>query len=225
MSITGQTLMVILVVGAAITVLQFQKGRRVNTNLMTIYIRGFESNLKLKDKTYVYLGGYVGFRAQYDLANKLSNRLEMTLTLLPRQSIFYFPISLLSKRSDRLYVIIRPSFKIQTDAHIVRKRYYLFGADIDEAPELEKIDTKFKDKEYYALFRRKSDIQKLTELINKCFDPDRLFHIGFVKRTNVLFCLMKPDPFKTPDEIRKLVEYFPKVVYEKEEMRAFEEEE
>jgi hypothetical protein len=65
----------------------------------------------------------------------------------------------------------------------------------------------------------------LTELIHKCFDPDRLFHIGFVKRTNVLFCLMKPDPFKTPDEIRKLVEYFPKVVYEKEEMRAFEEEE
>jgi hypothetical protein len=216
------SIIIIIVVLAGIAVLQFQKGRKINVALMKTFIRGFEEKLKLSDKTYVYLGGYLGFKAEYDLENKLSKRIEITLTLIPRQSVFYLPITFLTKKTDRLYVVIRPNFKIHTDAHIVKKHFYWLGLDIDEEAELEKKDLTLKGKEFLTLYRRKSDVDKLKELVNKCIPSERLFHIALVNKTNVFYCLMRPDPLKTPEEIRKLVEYLPRVIYEKEKLRDFQ---
>jgi hypothetical protein len=215
-------IIIIIVVLAGIAVLQFQKGRKLNVALMKTYIRGFEDKLKLVDKTYVYLGGYLGFKAEYDLQNKLSKRIEMTLTLIPRQSVFYLPITFLTRKTDRLYIVIRPDFKIHIDAHIVKKHFYLLGLDIDEEPELEKKDLTLKGVGFVTLYRRKGDVDKLREFVNKCIPSERLFHIALVNKTNVFYCLMRPDPLKTPEEIRKLVDYLPKVIYEKEELREFQ---
>jgi len=127
--ISGNLLFIIIAL-AGISVLQFQKGRRLNLMLMKAFVEGFEKRLKLRDKTYTWIGGSAGFKADYELSDNYVKKVELTLTLIPRQSLFYLPISFLVKRGDRLYIVLRPKFQVHSDAHIIRNFYYLFGPEI-----------------------------------------------------------------------------------------------
>ena len=214
----------IIVILAGIASLQFMKGRKLNVALMKVLSNGFEKKLKIKDQLYTWIGGYIGFKANYDLSDKYIKKVEMTLTLLPRQSLFYLPISILVKRGDRLFIVLRPRFTIKNDAHIIRNFYYLFGPEIKEIHELKKGIIELENtKGFYSLFEEKETLEKLRKLTQEVFsDTKRVRHIALVKSTNVLFCLVKPDPYKTPDEIRKLVEKFPKIFCGKGELREFQ---
>ena len=207
----SQIIVILLVIGGIIT-LQFFQGRKINLLLMKKYVQGFEKNLNIKDKTYVWIGGYAGFRAHYELNDSSVKKLELTLTLLPRQSLLYLPISLITRKHDRLYIVLRSRVKIDTDVHIIKKYYYFLGADIDEARELEKGEIVLGENKFLTMYRNLKDLDKLMELTKKTFNPDRLRHIGLVKSTNVLFALIKPDPNETPKEIKKLVENFKNIV-------------
>jgi hypothetical protein len=222
-NISGNLLFIIVVL-AGISVLQFQKGRRLNLMLMKAFVEGFEKKLKLRDKNYTWIGGSAGFKADYDLSDNYVKKVELTLTLIPRQSLFYLPISFLVKRGDRLFIVLRPRFTIKNDAHIIRNFYYLFGPEIKEIHELKKGIIELENtKGFYTLFEEEETLEKLRKLTQEVFsDIKRVRHIALVKSTNVLFCLIKPDPYKTPDEIRKLVEKFPKIFCGKGELREFQ---
>ncbi|MDY6821598.1 MAG: hypothetical protein SVN78_08265 [Deferribacterota bacterium] len=84
-----------------------------------LYIFGFKKNykkikkvantleniLKPIDTKYTWLGGVIGFKANY----KLEDSLEILLNYanLPRQSILYLPIALLFERYDRLELTMK----------------------------------------------------------------------------------------------------------------------
>jgi hypothetical protein len=204
-------LILILVVLAGVAVLQFYQGRRLNIALIKHYVHAFESSLAIHDQLYTWIGGYSGFKVVYDVDEKSIKKVEMTLTLLARQSLFWLPFSYPVKKGDRLYIVLRPSFKVRADAHIVRNFYYLFGPAIREIKDLTKGKVEFSDaKGFYTLYEKEGDITKLMKLVEASMDPKRLRHIAVVKETNVLFCLIKPDPIKTPDELKRFVENFPK---------------
>lgn len=220
MKVSGSVLSIIVIL-AGVAVLQFFQGRKINVGLMRLFIQGFEKKLKIKDQLYTLIGEYSGFRVNYDLSDKYINNVEMSLTLLPRQSLFYLPFSFMFKRGDRLFIVLRPKFKVRNDAHIIQNFYYLFGPDIQEKGDLEKGKVSFEKKEgFYSLTNDKYTLDKLKKLAESSLDVRRLRHICVVKRTNVLFCLIRPDPSKTPDEVKKLVENFPKIF--KEEKRETE---
>jgi hypothetical protein len=201
----------VLVVLAGVAVLQFYQGRRLNIALIKHYVHSFESVLTIRDQLYTWIGGYSGFKVVYDVDEKSIKKVEMTLTLLSRQSLFWLPFSYPVKKGDRLYIVLRPSFKVRADAHIVRNFYYLFGPGITEIKDLTRGKAEFAGaKGFYTLYEQEGDIAKLKKLVEASMDPKRLRHIAVVKKTNVLFCLIKPDPLKTPDELKRLVENFPK---------------
>jgi len=205
-NISGEVLFVVIVL-SGVAMLQFYKGRKINLALMQAYAKGFESKLKIKNQLYTWIGGYAGFKAEYDIMDKFLNKIEITLTLLSRQSFFWFPVSYAITKGDRLYIIIRPKFKIQRDAHIVKKFYYLFGAGIKE--KLKRKEFKeFNFRKFYYLCEDEGDINSLLEIVKNSIEIERLRHIAFVKETNILYCLIKPDPNKTPSEIEKLLESF-----------------
>jgi len=208
----SSNLLVLLFGLGGIASLQFYKGRRINTDIMIHYIRKFEENLKLRDKNYTYLGGYVGFKAKYDLADKNIKEMNLVLTLIPRQSLFWLPISYPVKRGDRLYIMLYPKFRIRRDAHIVQNFYYLFGPNISERNELTKENATLSNyKNFYTLYKNKEDYERLKKLVEETFDPKRVRHIALNRENNSLFVLLKPDLNKTPTELKKLIENFPKI--------------
>jgi hypothetical protein len=211
MNLNSNVILILLVI-AGIAVLQFYQGRRLNIALIKHYVHAFESNLKIRDQLYTWIGGYAGFKADYDINDDDIKKVEMTLTMLARHSLFWLPFSYPVKRGDRLYIVLRPkTFHVQHDAHIIKRFYYLFGPAITEAKDLTKGNFEFSEvKGFYTLYENEEDVQKLRRLIEASMDPKRLRHASVVKETNVLFLLIKPDPYKTGEELKKLVANFPK---------------
>lgn len=200
----SQLILLMLILGG-ITSLQFFKGRKLNTLMMVKYIRDFEENLKPKDKLYTYIGGYIGFKANYDLNVNHVKKVELTLTLLPRHSLLYLPISYLTRKHDRLYIVLRLSEKLGYDAHIIKKHFYFPGPMIDDMETFRKEEMILDGKFFYVLYKNKSDLDRLIELTKNSVGFDNLRHICYTRETNVLFLLLKPDLDKTAKDLKKLV--------------------
>lgn len=200
----GQLILLLLIVGG-ITSLQFFKGRKLNTLMMVKYIRDFEENLKPKDKLYTYIGGYIGFKANYDLKEDFIKKIELTLTLLPRHSLLYLPISYLTRKHDRLYVVLRLNEKFGYDAHIIKKHFYFPGPMIDNIETYKREEMVFDGKDFYVLYKNKIDLDRLIELAQNSVGFNNLRHICYTRETNVLFLLLKPDIDKTAKDLKKLV--------------------
>ncbi|OHD54073.1 MAG: hypothetical protein A2Y33_10165 [Spirochaetes bacterium GWF1_51_8] len=87
---------------ALILVLGYFVGRRLNLKKAREVSGVLEKILVPKDQTYVWIGGVVGFRASY-VVNGF-RQVRVTMLMLPRHSLLYLPVSLITSRSDRLWV-------------------------------------------------------------------------------------------------------------------------
>jgi hypothetical protein len=93
-----------IIISAAALVLVFGYifGRKINLRLSREVSKELERIFAPKDQTYVWIGGLIGFRAAYVVEGL--TYLKITMLMLPRHSILYYPISKLTSRNDRLWV-------------------------------------------------------------------------------------------------------------------------
>ena len=206
MEITSGFILGIMVL-AALTSIQFYKGRKLNLQLMQHYLRSIEEVVKPEDKDYVWLGGYIGFRASYKVNRDNIKKFEYTLTLLPRHSLLYFPIALITSRHDKLYFVIRPFADIKREAHLIQKGYYRMRPDIENEPLLQKELIEIAGKKYEALYEKRRDVAKLKELVESMSKPHNVKHVSLTPKTNVFYVLMKPEPDTIEEDVEKLVRF------------------
>lgn len=203
----SSTLLFALMVVAALTSIQFYKGRKLNLQLMQHYLRAIEGIIKPKDKDYVWLGGYIGFRANYKVNRDNIRKFEYTLTLLPRHSLLYFPIALLTSRHDKLYFVIRPETQIKREAHLIQKGYYRLKPNIENEDFLQKEEVEIAGRKYEALYEKKRDVIKLKELVESLSNPHNVKHVSLTPKTNVFYVLMKPEPDTIGGDVEKLLRF------------------
>jgi len=201
------TLFLSLMVLAALTSIQFYKGRKLNLQLMQHYLRSIEEVVKPEDRDYVWLGGYVGFRAVYKVNRDNVRKFEYTLTLLPRHSLLYFPIALLTSRHDKLYIVIRPLTEIEHEAHLIQRGYYRLKPKIENEELLQRETVEIAGKEYEALYEKKRDVVKLKELVESLSKPHNVKHVSLTPKTNVLYVLMKPEPETIGKDVERILEF------------------
>lgn len=75
----NQLLFTIIFVLAGISVIQYYRGRKMNLILMEHYIRMIKDVVKPEDENYTWLGGYIGFRAEYKVNRDNIREFEYTL--------------------------------------------------------------------------------------------------------------------------------------------------
>ncbi len=80
-------------------------GYRKNLSLIREASMQLEEALRPDDAEYTWLGGTVGFSAEYRVKGFRS--VQAVLRLIPRQSLLYLPVVLLSGRSDTLQLLFR----------------------------------------------------------------------------------------------------------------------
>lgn len=192
---------------AGVASYQFYKGRKLNLHLMDYYLRSIEDIVKPKDKDYVWLGGYIGFRAEYRVEENNLRKFEYTLTLLPRQSILYFPISLLTSRHDKIYFIVKPYSKIKREAHLIQKGYYRFRPKIENEPLLQRDTIEVNGVEYEALFEKRRDLSLLREFLEGFSKTPNVKHVSLTPSTNVLYVFMKPEPETIEGDVKHIVRF------------------
>jgi hypothetical protein len=184
-------ILALIVALAFATTFQFYKGRKLNLLLMKHYLNEIEFVLKPSDKEYIWLGGYVGYKAKYN-----RGEVEVTLTLLPRQSLLYFPISLLTSRHDRLYIVFKLRDRM-AEAHLIQRGYYRVKPKIS-ASKITII--KINDVVFEAYYNEEKSLKWLIELV-KSLSTEDVKHISV---SDVLFVLMKPKPDTIAKNLKRL---------------------
>jgi hypothetical protein len=80
-----------------------------------------EKHFKPLDKSYVWLGYLVGYRAKFDLPG--NHKAFILLTTVPRHSLFYLPIAKILNRKDRIEVAVVPYDRfVIGELHVHRRR-------------------------------------------------------------------------------------------------------
>ncbi len=79
----------------------FYWGYKKNLQIMKDTAKLLEEYFTPAKKSYTWIGGVVGFDAQYFLLD--GRKIHIRLILLPRHAILYYPFSLLTSKHDKLF--------------------------------------------------------------------------------------------------------------------------
>ncbi len=195
--LTSGSLVGTLLILAGVAAIQFYAGRKKNLRMMTNYINILESSFNIQDKEYKYLGGYIGFRSEYEVKNSQIKEFKTTLTLKPRHSIFHYPISMLLTRHDKLYLTLKLFRDIESEAHVIEKGYYRLGSGVDNREEFYQDVINIDNKKFELLYKDKKTSKKLLNSIKTLkesgVDLDNIKHYSITPKTDVVYAFIDPD--------------------------------
>lgn len=189
-------LIALIIVLTLIAVTQFYRGRKLNLILIEFTARKLEEILKPKDKNYQWVGLYVGYKAMFNVNLKNIKRVEAVITLMPRQSLLYYPIALITSRHDKLVMFFRYKGKVRGEAHLVKKHYYRLGIRrIIKGIEKMAVKTiKINGKTYYLIYNDYELSRKLVNTVLSLKKPTIVNHIAVVQSNNSLYLAAKVVP-------------------------------
>ena len=196
----------VLVISALVVAIAYFLGRRNNLILMKRYANVLENALKPDDQQYTWLGGYIGFKAEYKGKWGVVNKVRPTLHLKPRLSLLYYPIALLTMRHDKLYIVMETSREIEGEAHLIQKGYYRIGPNIENEGKFRRTDANLGGKNFELLYQKQKEGERLLGWAQGLMiDFNRVKHHSFTSSTSVLYAFIEP----TDDLITTLLKKMP----------------
>lgn len=185
----------ILIVVALGTTVSYFFGRRQNAALMNLYSHACEQTLKPLDQKYTWIGGYIGFKAEYKVKDEVVKQVKATLQLKPRMSLLYLPIARFTMRHDKLFFVFECKQSLPGEAHLIKKGQYRFvPAGIDRVEQFKKRDVTVGGEEFEILsLDSRGEKELLHWAENICGDNGSLIkHLSFTSSTNVVYAYIEP---------------------------------
>lgn len=175
---------IILALLAALVSLQYWRGRKLNLAIIRGISNELEKAIRPRDKEYVWIGGYVGIVGRYKLNHENYREVEVTISLLPRHSLLYFPFSLLIGRRDRVYFLIRSREIIEHELHLIPGKRGKKPGDFEELQEDEVVINNTQLKRWYS---DQETVQILTGVFKKMVDSSQLKHLAVNRKENAYY--------------------------------------
>lgn len=160
-------------------------GTKKNRWIVSVLTRELEDVLKPISTNYVNIGGAIGYNFTHALPNPYASA-KGTITLSPRHSLLYLPVSLLMGIRDRFFVNVFTKKKLRGEGHLVAAGY-LKKANITGMDQMERREVVKDDKRFVLLWRDadlSADLEKLLEALP---DPSYLRHFCSFPETKTLF--------------------------------------
>lgn len=177
----------IIILLALVSTLGYFRGRARNRWIGGWIAAGTEEILKPRDTNYTNIGGTIGYNFVYKLKNPFTEA-KGTFTLLPRQSILYYPISRLIARYDRFYMNIFLQGKLLGEGHIVSSDYYRrMRVPIVGESRLKKDRITLGNREYLLFWDNPSLKETLRNYVLSQEERAGLKHFCCYKDNNTLF--------------------------------------
>jgi hypothetical protein len=154
---------------------------------------------------YTWIGGYLGFKADYQLKDDVIKVIKATLHLKPRMSIMYLPVSRFTMPKDKLYVVIESKRGLPGEAHLIQKGQYRFiPAGIDKIEQFRRRPVILGGVEFELLYldsRGEKALVGWAESI-KADDYSMIKHLSFTSSTNVVYARVEPSESLIPSVLR-----------------------
>jgi hypothetical protein len=189
-------LLPVVIVLAVVVTASYFFGRKVNASLMTLYSAALENAVKPIDQKYTWIGGYVGYRAEYKVQDEYLKQVRASLHLKPRVSLLYYPVARFTMPYDKLYLVFECKRGLPGEAHLIKKGQYRFiPAGIDRIEQFKRKWVTLGATEFELLYldtRGERDLLAWAESI-KADDYAMINHLSFTSSTNVVYAYVRPD--------------------------------
>lgn len=169
-------------------------GRRRNKKIFLSAFNALVEVAEPVDQTFTTIGGVVGYHANLRMKKDSPvSQIDATITLLPRHSWLYLPISMMIMRYDRLFVTLSIKPKMVGEGHIIEKAYAGFrGPKIKNADRLQKETIKWNTIDFILYYETMKVRDHLTRFIDENPDPGIIRHIALVPDQRKCFVFMIP---------------------------------
>jgi hypothetical protein len=147
---------------------------------------------KPDDQTFTNIGGTVGHHGTFSFKERGPvSRIDVTLTLLPRQAPLYMPISKFLMRNDRLFISVYMRYPPPGEGHMIERDFTGFrGPEITNISRLHQMEFQWGDLPFFVYYEQNRMIDHFRELIESLPDPGPIRHIAIVPDQRKGFILM-----------------------------------
>ncbi len=170
-------------------------GRRRNKNIFLSAFNDLVEIVKPDDQKFTNIGGTIGYHANLFVKKKGPvSQVDATITMLPRQSLLYMPISKLIMRHDRLFVTIYLTRTPSGEGHLIEKKYAAFrGPKIVNADMLNREETRWGELDFIIYYENLKIRDHLSNLMKDLPDPGILRHIALIphEKKGFIFAIPK----------------------------------
>ncbi|MBW2673006.1 MAG: hypothetical protein JRD89_06255 [Deltaproteobacteria bacterium] len=190
-------------------------GRRHNKE---IFLSAFNDLMEVfhpDDQTFTNIGGAIGYHAKLFIRKKgaFLSRVDATITMLPRHSWLYLPISKLIRKYDRLFIELYVKNKPEEECHLIETQYSRFaGARIAGAGHLNKETVTWGIYTFYLYYETMEIHTRLMDFINRNPDPGIIRHIAIVPDQKKCFIFMIPRKGQVAQYLSPIYRWLPSVV-------------
>ncbi len=187
-------------------------GRRKN---QAISHSAFEDLIKIfrpQEQKFTNIGGAIGYHANLAIKKKGGwlSRVDATITLLPRHSWLYLPLSKCIRKYDRLFLELYLKNTPEEECHLIESRYSRFaGTKIRNSAKLQKEEVVWGKYRFYLYSQSAETRTRLLDFTARHPDPGVIRHIAVVPEQKKCFLFMIPAMGKVAENLRPVVNWLP----------------
>ena len=194
------SVLIAIVAVSGFIVFSFHSGKRKNKEICTATFNELMKVFKPDDQTFTNIGGAVGHHGTFSFKERGPvSRIDITLTLLPRQAPLYMPISKFLMRNDRLFISVYMRYPPPGEGHIIEKDYTGFrGPEITNISRLHQGQFQWGGLAFSLYYEQDRMIDRFRELIGSLPDPGPIRHIAIVpdQRKGYIFMGLQQEPIE-----------------------------
>ena len=198
---TAVSIIIVIIAVSAFIALTFHSGKRKNKEICTSVFNELVKVFKPDEQAFTNIGGAVGHHGKFFYKERGSVlRIDVTLTLLPRQAPLYMPISKFLMRYDRLFISIYMRYPPPGEGHIIERGYTGFrGPEITNITRLRQTELKWGDLDFFLYYEQDRMIDQFKKLIESLHDPGPIRHIAIVpdQRKGYIFMGLQQGSIET----------------------------
>ncbi len=211
--VTSQPIFYLFIALSILLSLGYAWGARRNKKILKRSFDDLVGIFNPKDQQYTNIGGLSGYHANFiPHRNRYVRRVDATVTLLPRQSWLYYPISKLVRRYDRFYMVLHLAPEMMgriTEGHIIEKAYSRFhGAKIENENRLSKEILQWGGKTFFLYFENEDMKGALVRCMEMLGNPGSLRHVALVPEQERMFLFMIPKPGQVKEVVSRVHQWF-----------------
>jgi hypothetical protein len=192
-------------------------GRRSNKRIYRSAFSDLVDIVKPDDRNFTNIGGAIGFHANLFIKKKgtLCSRVDATITLLPRHSWLYLPISKLLRKYDRLFITLYLKKPPWEEAHLIESKYSKFmGSKIENAHLMHHEAVKWEDLDFHLYYHSQKMRDKLRSFMKTNPAPGVIRHIALVPEQKKGFVFMIPKQEQVARYFAPIYHWLPSVLKE-----------
>jgi len=189
-------------------------GKRINDRIFRSAFSDLVAVVKPVDQTFTNIGGLIGYHATLRPPKSAPvERVDATITFLPRHAWLWMPVSKLIRKYDRLFITIHLRRAPIAEGHLIEKGYARFrGPKITNVDRLQSETVRWGNLDFILYFGNETIRQRLRNFVNKQPDPGLVRHIALVPEQQRSFIFMIPKTGTVAAALAPIYRWIPTIL-------------